>query len=168
MCDEIERLGAQFVALRAMQLAAFFHDVIYDVSRQDNELHSADELMQRLSDLADHDELELAANAIRATASHAATGDADIDLFVDIDMGVLGAPWPAYARYAHGVWAEFVPVYGETAFRHGRLELFLQPLLSCGEVFITRQFQPRTQLALNNLKREADILAAGQAVTPVC
>lgn len=157
MLDEAEALP--FSDRDAVELAILFHDVVYDPARRDNEERSAGALHERLGGLVAETILAHAEAMILATRRHEPTGDADADLFLDLDMSILAAPWPEYVRYAEGVMREYVPIYGEDAFRRGRLDLFLRPMLARGRVFLTDQFAARDAIALQNMAREPEGLA---------
>jgi len=45
---------------------------------------------------------------------------ADVAVFLDMDMAILGAAPAAYDGYAAGVAREFVPFVGAAAYRRGR------------------------------------------------
>jgi len=136
------------------RLAIFFHDIIYDPARSDNERRSADRLKQRLSGFIPAGRLGRATATIEATATHRATGNHDIDLVLDLDMAILGQPWPVYEIYARGVMTEYLPHIGEAAWRHGRVALFIDPTLAHGDIFLTRYFKPLEAQAVENLRRE--------------
>ena len=138
-------------------LALFFHDVIYDAARQDNETRSADLLRELLPDI----DTERAGAMIVATKHHAATSDPDTNLLLDIDMSILGADWPAYRAYAEGVYHEYLPVYGHDAYAAGRAALFLQPTLARDAIFLTPEFAGREIVARDNLHREIALWQAG-------
>jgi predicted metal-dependent HD superfamily phosphohydrolase len=136
------------------RLAIIFHDLVYDPTCSDNERRSADRLKQRLSGFIPVERLDHAVAVIEATASHQATGDHDTDLVLDLDMAILGQPWPVYQAYARGVMAEYLPRTGEAAWRQGRVALFIDPTLARGKIFLTDQFKPLEDRALENLRRE--------------
>ncbi len=141
------------------RLAIFFHDVIYDAARFDNETRSAEIMVEKLTGAVDAGRLSHAARIIEATAKHQPTGDGDTDLVLDLDMAILGQPWPIYERYAKNVMAEYLPVYGEAAYRQGRVALFIDPTLARGHIYLTPAFQPLDVQAMANLAREkADLL----------
>ncbi|HBO2504492.1 HD domain-containing protein, partial [Pseudomonas aeruginosa] len=64
---------------------------------------------------------------IMATCHQAPPGDADAALVVDIDLAILAAPAPVYARYEADVRAEYAWV-PEPLFRAGRGKLLRQLL----------------------------------------
>ena len=148
------RLRDRFEAPDAALLALFFHDVVYDPARRDNETLSADTLEAWLGGRIDAGVSTFCRAAIEATASHAAHGDVDIDLVLDIDMAILGAPRDAYLRYAEGVAREYLPVYGLDAYAAGRAELFLKPTLARGSLFLTEPFIGLEDQARANMAEE--------------
>ncbi|EPJ5174279.1 TPA: hypothetical protein ACRN3C_004204 [Pseudomonas aeruginosa] len=64
---------------------------------------------------------------IMATCHQAPPGDADAALVVDLDLAILAAPAPVYARYEADVRAEYAWV-PEPLFRAGRGKLLRQLL----------------------------------------
>src|SRR5690242_14685828 len=55
---------------QSVEAAIWFHDVIYDTRRHDNEAKSAELAASRLSGLLNPDRIALIARMIRATAGH--------------------------------------------------------------------------------------------------
>lgn len=160
--SHIEALVTAFAPMRARfeevdttLLALFYHDIVYDPARSDNEEQSA----QRLA--ADFPDSGRAQGHILATRHHAPTEDSDTNLVLDLDMGILGAPWPAYCAYAEGVFREYEPVYGREAYARGRAELFLKPTLAKPSIFLTPDFAIRENQARQNLQAELDRWTTG-------
>ncbi len=149
----------------AARLAIFFHDLVYDPLRNDNERRSAEVLKERLSGYTAADRLNLASAIIEATAGHQLTGDHDTDLVLDLDMAILGQPWPVYETYAKGVMAEYLPYIGVAAWRQGRVSLFLDPILARGKIFLTDRFKPLDARAMENLRHEKAWLTSNQPPT---
>jgi predicted metal-dependent HD superfamily phosphohydrolase len=162
MLEGFDAIKASFEQPFAAELTIFFHDVIYDPSRQDNEAQSAQKMLDLLGGLVDHSLLESAARSIEATKQHMLTPSHDTNLLIDLDMAILGQPWPVYERYARDVMQEYLPVYGELAYRHGRRTLFLEPTIAHGSVFLTDDFKPLNPQAIRNMQQEAEILKAGK------
>jgi len=146
--------GLEFNDPDMARLAIFFHDVIYDPTRSDNEHRSADLVREKLADLVASERLDQAADIITATNAHKATGDHDTDLVLDLDMAILGQPWPVYLSYAQGVMAEYLPHIGDAAWRQGRISLFIDPTLAREDIFITEHFKPLEIQARENLRHE--------------
>jgi predicted metal-dependent HD superfamily phosphohydrolase len=162
MLDGFDAVKAAFEQPLAAELAIFFHDLIYDASRQDNEEQSARKMNDMLGGLVDRTLLEAAARSIEATKQHVLTPSHDTNLLLDLDMAILGQPWTVYERYAQGVMHEYLPVYGELAYRHGRRTLFLEPTIAHGTVFLTDAFKPLDPQAIQNMQREVEILKTGK------
>jgi predicted metal-dependent HD superfamily phosphohydrolase len=148
---------------REVFLALLAHDLVYDVTRQDNEAQSAmwgARWAERLGL-----QPERVAALVNATASHGgaqmspqATQDTDLLLFLDCDLAVLGASPARYAEYARGVAAEYAPLYPEPLFRAGRLR-FVQSMLAQPQVFHTQFFRDRLEAAARaNLQTELSAL----------
>jgi predicted metal-dependent HD superfamily phosphohydrolase len=80
-----------------VDLAIFFHDVVYDAHSGSNEEDSA-QLFRTLLPHLDTPILERVVHYILETKKHAvsASGDRDLQLFVDFDMAVLGATSTRY------------------------------------------------------------------------
>ncbi len=142
-------------------LALFFHDIVYDPQRRDNETRSADKLDTWLGRRIDGAVLAFCRRAIEATAAHVGQGDPDIDLLLDIDMAILGAPWDAYLRYAEGVAREYLPVFGFDAYAAGRARLFLEPTLKRERLFLTQPFAGLEDQARANMAQELSQWTSG-------
>jgi predicted metal-dependent HD superfamily phosphohydrolase len=162
MLEGLDAVKAAFEHPLAAELAIFFHDVIYNPSRHDNEAQSAKKMQDLLGTLVDETLLETALRSVEATKQHAMTPSHDTNLLLDLDMAILGQPWDVYARYAQGVMQEYLPVYGELAYRHGRRRMFLEPTVAHGTVFLTDAFKHLNSQAIRNLQREAEILKSGK------
>lgn len=144
--------GAGLARPDAAELAAWYHDAVYDPAAADNEARSAALLLGELAGLADPALLDRAATLVRLTADHAIPPGLPPDLaqdaavFLDLDMAVLGAPPAAYDDYERGIAAEYVPVHGEQRFRAGRLR-FLQDALARPRLFLSAEAHQRLDAA---------------------
>jgi len=160
--NHIAAVVADFLPLRdrfedadAALVALFFHDIVYDPARSDNEERSAESLRALLTgDTADR-----ACAHILATKKHKANTP-DAALVVDIDMAILAAPWPDYLRYAENVAREYLPVYGAEAYAAGRCEMFLKPAQH-RHIFLTEVFAPREAAAHRNIRDELALWTSG-------
>ncbi|WP_331312020.1 hypothetical protein [Methylobacterium oryzae] len=80
---------------------------------------------------------------------------ADVALFLDMDMAILGAAPAAYDGYAAGVAREFVPVVGEAAYRRGRAAFLRGSLESGRPLFVTDRARAELEgPARSNMGRE--------------
>lgn len=115
------------VELPEVELAIFFHDVVYDPKASDNEQRSAD----ILRDMSAGIDVGLIANVcsmILATEKHRPSTDASTKLLLDLDLAVLGAAPAEYDAYVTGVRQEysFLPDEKWNAGRKKVLERFLE------------------------------------------
>jgi predicted metal-dependent HD superfamily phosphohydrolase len=99
-----------------LEHAIWWHDVVYDPARTDNEERSAQAAEQNLApDLRDE-----VARLIRLTRTHdVAPGDHLGAILISIDLSVLGANAATYDAYAAAIRREFSHV-PEGAYRQGR------------------------------------------------
>jgi predicted metal-dependent HD superfamily phosphohydrolase len=114
-----------------MGLAIWFHDAVYNALRSDNEAKSAEWALAFLAETT----LEPARQArvadfIRRSQDHTQPqppDDADLLLFLDADLSILGAPEPAYWDYARQVRREYrlVP---DLLYRPGRRKVLAKML----------------------------------------
>ena len=120
---------------RAVLLAAWFHDAVYEANPGEDEAASADLARTTLTPLAStgfltNREVTAIAHLIELTASHqladgieeytsGALTRADAEFFLDADLAILAADSPRYTRYVAGVRAEYAH-YAPDAFTRGR------------------------------------------------
>lgn len=153
--DVAERLKDVAEDFTAVQLAIWFHDVVYDPRRSDNEAESAayaesvlrpfgvpNELLAKVSEL------------ILATKTHeTAVANPDVWVMLDADLAILSAPPAQYDAYAKAIRQEysFVP---DEAYVVGRTAV-LQRFLARSPFYFTEQMQEVGDTAVyENLKRE--------------
>ena len=112
----------------AIALAVWFHDVVYDTHREDNEDRSADRLREWLMPLGVPDStIDVASGLIRATCHREPPRSADEIILIDADLSILGAAEYRYQAYTTGIRQEYGWV-SDGDYRAGRtrvLEGFL-------------------------------------------
>jgi predicted metal-dependent HD superfamily phosphohydrolase len=156
----IERLSASAVDLPAIQLAAWFHDCIYDPRASDNEEQSALFMERFFSDLSLPDGMLQAASAmILSTKTHRVAEDqTDCQILLDADLAILGVPFEAYEAYARAIREEYAWVPTD-AYRTGRVQV-LQAFLQRGRIYWTDYaFTVLEEQACANIRREIIFLA---------
>ena len=126
----IEILQGYTNNLTAVQLAAWFHDVVYDTKAKDNEQRSANYAFELLSNLGIPE--STITNVIRLilnTKDHqAAVDDYDSQVLLDADLAILATNPVQYGEYAYAIRQEYSWM-AETDYITGRqqvLERFLQ------------------------------------------
>ncbi|SEH51964.1 Predicted metal-dependent phosphohydrolase, HD superfamily [Mycolicibacterium rutilum] len=151
----LARAGIEFDR-EAVELAAWFHDAVYEIGADDNEDRSA-ELARRLLPSPVRDEV---ARLVLVTKSHKADdGDVDAAVLSDADLSVLGSPADRYRAYAHAVREEYAAI-PDDVFKPARAQV-LSALLD-GTIFHTDAGRARwEQQARRNLGDEVAALTQG-------
>jgi predicted metal-dependent HD superfamily phosphohydrolase len=151
----------------AVRCAILLHDAIYEPRRTDNEGRSAVLAARMLGGLVPDDTLARTVRLIEATARHAIPADlpcdeaADMALFLDMDLSILGASPSAFDAYEAGVRHEYRDV-PEAAFRKGRAAI-LEGFLARDALYLSDWGRARFEgAARENLKRSIAKLGAGE------
>lgn len=134
-------------------LALWFHDVIYDPQRQDNEERSADMAELHLSDLkCPPAHIATVRRLILATRHAAPPADEIEQAIVDVDLAILGQPAVIYEAYEAAIRQEYAFMPGP-AFCAGRAKI-LQNFLARPAIYYTPHFQGRYEFtARANLRK---------------
>lgn len=150
---------------RSLELAAWAHDVVYDVDRADNERSSAAWLRKELGPHLASAEVDRAESLVLATIDHRVDpDDGEAAMLVDADLAVLAAPPGRYARYVRGVRFEHRSI-DDAAWASGRGAV-VRSLLDRSQLFhheVLRALEPR---ARENLRSELSQLDAPTAHPP--
>jgi predicted metal-dependent HD superfamily phosphohydrolase len=147
----------------AVRLAAWYHDVVYDPRRDDNEQVSAERARAGLRGLVDADRVERVVRLVLLTAGHdPAPGDVDGAVLCDADLAVLASPPGRYAAYASAVREEYAHLPDEV-FVPGRAAV-LEHLLALPALYrvpdVAAEWEPRARA---NLTAELSLLRARAA-----
>ncbi|MFK5920948.1 MAG: hypothetical protein QM496_02115 [Verrucomicrobiota bacterium] len=139
-----------------IELAIWFHDVVYEPMEACNEADSACFFEQHLGGLVSGAVAESVSRLILATdPRRQRSGRADEDLLIDIDLNILGSSRREYGQYSKAIREEYRQV-AEDDFIAGRravLEGFLsQP------IYATVFFSKLESSARNNLQQELNEL----------
>ena len=106
LADSIREMAECF---EAIELAAWFHDYVYDSQAQDNEIKSAIYATETLTRLnLDSDLIDLVKQIILSTQRHQPLlNTVDNLLFLDLDLSILGAAGDRYLKYAQAIRKEY-------------------------------------------------------------
>ena len=139
--DCLEAHGEEIGDAPRVAFAAWYHDIVYDPRRTDNEAKSAERAMKELDDLgADNTLRSHVVQLILATKDHTKGGrDYDDDVFLDADLSILGSDEAAYRDYVKNVRAEYAHI-DEQAWKTGR-STFLKKTLNAPRIFRTGIFE---------------------------
>lgn len=144
----------------AVRLAAWYHDVVYDPRRGDNEEVSAERARAGLRGLVPPERVEEVARLVLLTAGHdPAPDDADGAVLCDADLAVLAGPPETYAAYASAVREEYGHL-SDAEFTAGRT-VVLEQLLALPALYrlpaVAGEWTPRARA---NLAAELALLRA--------
>jgi len=165
--DHIAHCLAEFEAARsrvgnpdAVEWALWYHDAVYDTHASDNEERSAELALQAAVRCSLPAEVATqAARHILASKHREPPPDPDTQMFVDVDLAILGQPWDRFSAYEDGIRREYrwVPSW---LFRRKRAAL-LKGFLARPFIYCTRAFRERYEKrARENIAR-----SLGLAVT---
>lgn len=137
----------------------YYHDIIYNASKRDNEEKSAALAERRMQQLVIPVEIIGQCKAqILATKKHEVSADSDTNYFTDADLSVLGQPWEVYEAYYKNVRKEY-SIYPDIIYKPGRKKV-LHHFLSMERIFKTAHFFIKFEAAAKeNLQNELDILS---------
>ena len=136
--------------------ALFYHDIIYNPLRKDNEEKSALRAQERLQQLhVPPEKIARCAAHIRATQGHQVSTDADTNLFTDADLSILGQDWDTYSTYIAQIRKEYA-IYPDLLYRPGRQKV-LRHFLAMDRIYKTDFFFERyEEQARENMRRELE------------
>lgn len=143
---------------RAVEIALWFHDAVYDTKATDNERRSANQARKTLLDCgvatthADH------VHRLVMATTHANPPDGrDEQVIVDADISILGAKAERFDEYERQVRHEYGHV-PERVYRHGRRNILLG-FLERDAIFNTARFHARLESrARRNIRRSLEKL----------
>ena len=124
----------------AVQLAIWYHDLIYDTRASDNERQSAQYAHQALlaSGVAGSLLTEVPRLILTTQTHQADVDDRNAHLLLDVDLAILGAAAPIYQWYAQAIREEYQWVPDE-AYCQGRGRV-LQQFLQRPQIYFTEPF----------------------------
>ena len=111
--DLFHQIKAQFNDPITVELAIWFHDVIYDPKASDNEEQSAALMQKYCSNLLASDQIQKVYEWIIATKKHQASTDQDLNYLLDIDLAILGSSTVRFAEYEQQIQQEYAWVEPE-------------------------------------------------------
>ncbi len=157
LLDLSYRYNKQLQDNEIVDFAIFYHDIVYDVSKSDNEERSASIARERMAQFQTPYEKQVeVARYIMASKTHQLDdGNSETDLawFLDFDMSILGSDWETYLQYLGQVRQEYIS-YPDKVFAAGRSQ-FLESTIMMPFIFNTSQFRLNCeQQARLNIQRE--------------
>ncbi len=156
--DEFDHVRLLAKDANAVELAIWYHDVVYDPERDDNEERSSINAVGGAALIQESDEFcSVVRDLVRATKHVKTPADHDAKIIVDVDLSILGQPDEVFDEYEDNIRKEyhFVP---DDFFRAGRLNV-LQSFLDRPSIYYTDFFRTKyEEQARRNLQRSIEKL----------
>ena len=134
----------------SVELAIWFHDVIYNPQANDNEQQSADYMLRMLENVLGSEQIAKIYAWILATKAHASTTDTDLAYLLDIDLAILASDPMRFAEYERQIQQEYAWV--EPSLYVKKRQQVLKHFLEKQLLYQTPFFQKRYErLAKQNL-----------------
>lgn len=132
----------------------FYHDIVYNVLKKNNEQKSADIAVKRLNEIGfPGGHIELCFSQIIATSKHLLSDDKDTNIFTDADLSVLGKETAVYDEYCKQIRKEY-SIFPDFVYIPGRKKV-INHFLQMERIFKTDIFfNQYEQQAKENLYRE--------------
>jgi predicted metal-dependent HD superfamily phosphohydrolase len=137
----------------AVEFALWFHDVIYDTHRTDNEARSAEYATERLTALGLGTLREVVAALIMMTRHAQEPATTDDAVMLDADLAILAAAPARFAAYDAAIREEYAWV-DDTRYRAGRRDV-LAAFLARPHIYQSRRFRAECEEAARANLRHA-------------
>jgi len=154
MIEKAHEHQANLTDLNTVLFSIFYHDIVYNVRRQDNEQKSADLAKERLIKLGlTDDQVAKCQEQIIATKEHNTQTDSDTNYLVDIDLAILGEDPETYKVYSQQIRKEY-SIFPMFLYKKGRKKV-LRHFLNMNSIFKTDWFHENYEpQARENLRSE--------------
>jgi predicted metal-dependent HD superfamily phosphohydrolase len=137
----------------------FFHDIVYDTRKSDNEEKSAEAAVAHGHEIGlPVSKTEKIRDFIIATKTHINTHqDPDLDYFLDFDLQILGTDPATYQAYTRQIRQEY-HIYPDLLYKPGRKKV-LQHFLEMRAIYVTPAFRELYETnARQNIQAELNTL----------
>lgn len=128
-----EKLSEHIIDMPSIKLAIWFHDLIYNPLKKDNEIKSAKYARLCMTDWQlPKEQIEKVEAFILATTKHqASSSNIDEYIFLDIDLAILGSTKERYLAYITAIRKEYA-IYPNILYKPGRKKVL--------QNFLNREF----------------------------
>jgi predicted metal-dependent HD superfamily phosphohydrolase len=135
------------------ELCIWFHDVVYDPRRYDNEEQSAKYAAQTLKRISLHEHIDVVKTMIESTKHSGEVKDQDTRVLLDIDLTILGQSQEEYLSYSKAIRKEYNHLSDEEYIR--RRKEILTRFLNKDNIYHTELFRAKyEEKARENIRRE--------------
>lgn len=133
----------EFADADSIYFTTWFHDVVYDPKKSDNEIQSARLAVKLLLEIGlAENQITKIEQIILATQTHS---DKNLDhegkIFLDLDLSILGAEKEIYQNYSRAIRQEYSHVE-DFLYRHGRKKV-LENFLRRETIYFTENLRER-------------------------
>ncbi len=161
LLTQADRLRTEINDFDTLELAIWYHDIICQCLRKDNEEKSAVFAKYRMEAIQyPREKLVRCYQQINATKLHqlSVQDDEDTAWLLDFDLAVLGSHWEAYTKYVDKIRKEY-SIFPTFLYNRGRKKQ-LQLLLERDQLFHTPLYYDRFEgTARQNIRRELVLLS---------
>lgn len=156
--SQLTDVKAEIHSWETLLFSLYYHDIIYNVLKSDNEEKSAELAEKRMNQVFVASEtIQLCKEQILATKSHTISINSDTNHFTDADLSILGQSWETYSLYCQNVRKEYA-VYPDLVYNPGRKKV-LNHFLAMDSIFKTDYFYNKfDRQAKENLRKELSLL----------
>ncbi len=139
-----------------MLYAIFYHDFVYNSTRKDNELKSAEFAVKILPATTSINK-ELVFDLIMVTKTHQPKNTEDENWIIDFDLKILSKDWEDYKTYYQQIRKEY-KIYPDFLYNPGRKKA-LEHFLEHEFIYQTDEFRKAfEQQARQNIQKEINLL----------
>lgn len=141
-----------------MEWSIWYHDIIYNAKKKDNEEKSALLFKERCLPFLDNKLLDDVETVILSTIKHFPLSEiSEVKWMLDLDLYILSAPFDTYQKYAEAVRIEYgwVP---KILYKRGRKKV-LESFLKRDRIYFSDYFyETCEERARQNLEKERSLL----------
>lgn len=152
--------AANIIDYDMIQFAIWYHDIIYNATKSNNELKSAQFAQKQLKQLKiDSKRIENCANLIISTKKHEILNDQNKDnaYLLDWDLAILGTPWRTYEKYTQNIRKEY-SMFPNFMYKKGRKKV-LQHFLERPQIYYTKKYHDLWETsARKNIQKELTLV----------
>jgi predicted metal-dependent HD superfamily phosphohydrolase len=158
LLDELSSVKERIQDWNTVLFSVFYHDIVYNPLRRDNEERSVVITENRLQSIdVPANIIEACKKQIMCTKTHEPCKDNDSDFFTDADLSILGQSENIYKEYASAVRKEYA-LYADNLYYPGR-KAVLNHFLGMDKIFKTDWFFNKYEKqARQNMQQELETI----------
>lgn len=160
--DEMEKLEFALEDPQVFEFSIWYHDLIYQPIRKDNELKSAQMARQSLSEIGlSAERIERSFQQILLTKKHVFEHPEQVkpdeQYLIDFDLEILSRPWEEYLIYCQQIREEYW-MFPTPMYKRGR-KVALQKFLNRPFIYQSESYRENKEaMAKANLHKEIETL----------